>query len=413
MESCDTPLAVRMRPRTISEFVGQAQSMGEGKLLRRAIRAKRLPSVILWGPSGCGKTTLGILISQELGACFEYLNAAFATVTVVKRVIDAAKKVREAEGRKTCIFIDEIHRFNKLQQEALIPDTELGTISFVGATIYNPSYYLIPSLISRSVVAAFKPLSQDDLLVLMRRALSDNERGLGLSAVTIEPGALEYIATIASGDARRALNALEVGIVSTPPDTRGQIVFTVAAAQESIQRNLFYDKKDTYHYDTISAFIKSIRGSDPDSALFWLAKMLAAGEDPRFIARRLVILASEDIGNAEPMALVLTTSCFKAVEFVGRPEADLNLAQTTIYCATCPKSNSATVALMKAKEDVARAPAEVPEHLKPHSKGYKYPHNFGGYVVQDYGGRNAYYTPTRAGYEKKIKEFLSNLREES
>ncbi|MCM8819784.1 MAG: replication-associated recombination protein A [Candidatus Omnitrophica bacterium] len=405
----DLPLAVRLRPQSLNEFIGQEHILGRGKFLWRAIVSGRISSLILSGPSGCGKTSLGFIIAKELDADFQYLNAAFSSVEQVKKIILKSRQNLEKNKKKTVIFIDEIHRFNKLQQESLVPDTETGQIIFIGATIYNPFYYLIPSLISRSIVAKFKPLKKEDILVILKKALEDKERGLGKLEIEISQEALDYIATIASGDARKALTALEIGVFSSQTQD-GKIIFDIDVAKESIQKNIFYDKKDSYHYDTISAFIKSIRGSDPDSALYWLAKMLIAGEDPRFIARRLVILASEDIGNACTFALVLATSCFKAIELVGLPEAELILAQTTIYLASCPKSNSCYLAINSAKKDVEeKETKEVPEHLRTHSKDYKYPHKFGGYVEQDYGINKKYYFPKDIGEEKRIKEFLENL----
>lgn len=410
MPNDTTPLALRLRPTSLEEFVGQSHILGEGKLLRRAIISKRVPSLILWGPAGCGKTTLGFIIAKSLEADFKYLNASFSSVAEVKKLIVEAKKKLEAEGKKTIVFIDELHRFNKLQQESLIPDTESAQINLIGATIYNPYYYLIASLISRSIVCGFKPLITDEIIIILRRALEDKKRGLGMLHIDISAEALEHIAKLCAGDARKALSALEIGVFSTSPQD-GRIVFDIKVAQESIQKNIFYDKKETYHYDTISAFIKSVRGSDIDSALYWLAKMLLSGEDPRFIARRLTILASEDIGNANPFALVLATSCFKAVEFVGSPEADLILAHTTIYLAASPKSNSSYLAITKAKQDVENEETkEVPSHIKTHSKDYKYPHDYGGYVKQDYGIHKQYYVPKEIGEEKKIKEFLEKLQ---
>ncbi|UCG34648.1 MAG: replication-associated recombination protein A [Candidatus Omnitrophota bacterium] len=405
----NVPLAVRLRPHDLEEFVGQSHVLGEGKLLRRAITSKRVPSLILWGPPGCGKTTLGFIVAKELGADFEYINAAFSSVAEIKKIIARGRDRFSKEGKKEVLFIDEIHRFNKLQQEALIPDTELASIHLVGATIYNPSYYLIPSLISRSLVAKFKPLTKEDILFILDRTVKD-KNNWGSVLVEADEDALDYIATLSSGDARKALNALEIGVISTTARDDNKIVIDLGVARESIQKNVFYDKKDSYHYDTISAFIKSIRGSDVDSALYWLAKMLAAGEDPRFIARRLVILASEDVGNANPFALVLATSCFKAVEFVGMPEAQLNLAHTTIYLAASPKSNASYMALKRAQEDIEEEETnEVPQHIKTHSKDYKYPHSYGGYVEQDYGAKKRYYFPKDIGEERRIKQFLEYL----
>jgi len=407
----DLPLAVRMRPKNLDEFVGQAHVLADGCLLRRAILSKRVTSIILCGPAGCGKTSLGFIVAENLGAEFEYLNAAFSSVAGVKKAIEKAKIKLAKQNKKTTIFIDEIHRFSKLQQEALVPDTESGSIILIGATIYNPFYYLIPSLISRSIVAKFKPLKKEEVAVLLKRALRDKERGLGNLEVEITNKALDYITEVSGGDARTALGAIELGALSTEPNSCGKISFTFEVAKESIQKKILYDRKDNYHYDTISAFIKSVRGSDVDSALYWLAKMLKAGEDPRFIARRLVILASEDIGNANPFALVLATSCFQSVEFVGVPEANLILAQSTIYLAASPKSNSAYLAIKRAEEAVETEEIqEVPQHLKTHSKDYKYPHSFGGWVEQDYGARFKFYFPKEVGDEKKLKEFLENLK---
>ncbi|MFH1505345.1 MAG: replication-associated recombination protein A [Candidatus Omnitrophota bacterium] len=406
MSNQETPLAVRMRPQSLDEFAGQGHILGPGRLLRRALISKRISSLILWGPAGCGKTTLGFIAAKQLGACFEYLNAAFSSVSAVKKIIEKARDKLQKQGEKTVIFIDEIHRFNKLQQESLVPDTESANISLIGATIYNPYYYLIPSIISRSITAPFKPLSQEDIISLLIRAFKDKEKGLGNLNIQVTNKALEHIAAACSGDARTALTALEIGAFSTPLDQEGKIIFDLETAKESIQKKIFYDRRDGYHYDTISAFIKSIRGSNVDSALYWLAKMLKGGEDPRFIARRMVILASEDIGNANPFALVLAVNCFKAVEFVGLPEAQLNLAQTVIYLAASAKSNSAYLAIKKAIESVEEEEIkEVPEHIKTHSKDYKYPHNFDGYVKQEYGVNKKYYFPKEIGEEKKIKEF--------
>lgn len=406
----NTPLAVRLRPQNFDDFIGQKHILAEGKLLRRAIVAKRLPSLIFYGPAGCGKTTLGLIVAKNVDADFIYLNASFTSSVEVKKIILNAKNKLAKEGRRTVLFIDEIHRFNKLQQESLVPDTESASINLIGATIYNPYYYLIPSLISRAILAEFKPLMKEDIITILNRALSDKINGLGDMNIECSNEAIEHIAILSAGDARKALSSLEIGIFSTKTDASGKINFGLNEAKESIQKNIFYDKKDNYHYDTISAFIKSVRGSDVDSALYWLAKMIKSGEDPRFIARRLVILASEDIGNANPFALVLATSAFKAVEFIGKPESDLILAQATIYLAGSPKSNSACLAIGNAKNDIEREEAkEVPEHIKTHSKDYKYPHSFGGFVEQDYGARKKYYFPKNVGEEKKIKEFLENL----
>lgn len=405
------PLAVKVRPQGLDAFVGQEHVLGEGKLLRRAIISQRIASLLLWGPAGCGKTTLGLIVAKTMGADFECFNAAFATVSVIKKAIEKGKEQFQKTNTKTVIFIDEIHRFNKLQQESLVPDTENARIILIGTTIYNPHYYIIPSLISRSLVANFKALTKENIQEILCRALQNKSTGLERIALEVKKEALEYFALYSNGDARKALSALELAIFSTPPDKEGRVCVDIAAAKESIQKNIFYDRGDSYHYDTISAFIKSVRGSDVDSALYWLARMIVGGEDPRFIARRLVILASEDIGNAQPMGLLLAASCFKAVEYVGSPEADLILAQVTIFLAASPKSNSAAIAIQRAKEEVENEETkEVPAHIKTHSQDYKYPHAYGGYVSQDYGIHKKFYVPLEAGEEKKLKEFLEKVR---
>jgi len=409
MQKSELPLAVRLRPENLDEFIGQKQVLDKDKLLKRAIIAKRISSLILWGPVGSGKTSLGFIIAKELEADFEYLNAAFSSVGTLKKIIEKAKEKTE-KGKKTVIFLDEIHKFNKLQQEILVPDTETSKIILIGATIYNPYYYIISSLISRSLVTKFEPLSKEEVILLLKRALQDSNRGLGALDLKVTDEALEYLAIASGGDARSALGALEIGALSINLEKQTGAIFDLGVAKECIQKKNFYDRKDTYHYDTISAFIKSIRGSNVDSALYWLAKMLKSGEDPRFIARRLVILASEDIGNANPFALVLATSCFKAVEFVGLPEANLILAQATIYLATSIKSNASYLAIKTASEDVEKEETkQVPSHLKTHAKDYKYPHDFGGYVEQNYGVLKKYYFPKEIGEEKRIKEFLDLL----
>jgi putative ATPase len=412
----NTPLAARMRPKTLDGFVGQKHILGTGKILRRVITSGRISSLLFYGPPGSGKTALGFIVANTAKAKFHYLNAAFTSIKEVKKILIQAKKGLTESGHPTLLFIDEIHRFNKLQQESLVPDTESGEIILIGATIYNPHYYMIPSLISRSIVARFYPLDKNNIGTLLKSALTDKEKGLGDKKIKITDKAIDYLATMCSGDARKALNSLEVGVLSSPPNDKGEIFFNLAVAEESIQKNLIYDKKANHHYDTISAFIKSVRGSDPDSALYWLAKMLASGDDPRFIARRLVILASEDIGNANPFALTLATSCFQAVEFIGMPEAKIPLGQVTIYLACSPKSNSAYQAINRAFEEVKnKQTREVPDQIKTHAKNYKYPHtnqvdqDIGGYVSQDYGIKEKYYSPLAVGEEKKIKHFLETL----
>ncbi|MCF7894957.1 MAG: replication-associated recombination protein A [Candidatus Omnitrophica bacterium] len=412
----NTPLAVKMRPRTLDQFIGQKHILGEGKILKRVIASQRISSLLFYGPPGCGKTALGFIVANTIKAEFRYLNAAFTSIKEVKEILLEAKKNLDKGGHPTLLFIDEIHRFNKFQQEALVPDTESGEITLIGATIYNPHYYMIPSLISRSIVARFYSLGKNEIIKIIKNALIDKERGLGKKKIKITDKAIEYLATMCSGDARKALSSLEIGALSIPSNKKDEILFDLSVAKESIQKNMVYDKKANHHYDTISAFIKSVRGSDPDSALYWLAKMLASGDDPRFIARRLVILASEDIGNANPFALTVATSCFQAVEFIGMPEARITLAQTTIYLACCPKSNSAYQAIALALQDIEQEKGqEVPEQIKTHSKNYKYPHtnqvdeSIGGYVKQNYGARKQYYFPLAIGREKKLKQFLKNL----
>ncbi|MBU1121090.1 MAG: replication-associated recombination protein A [Candidatus Omnitrophota bacterium] len=404
------PLAVRIRPQILEDFVGQQHILSQGSMLYRAIKSRRVPSFIFWGPPGCGKTTLGHIISREIGAEYKYLNAAFSSSAQVKKIIVDSRQLYDKQQQKTVIFVDEFHRFNKLQQEALVPDTEVGSIYFIGTTIHKPYHYVIPSLISRSIISEFKPLQVKDIIFVLNRALANEEKGLGKLGVEASLGAVEYIAANCGGDARSALTALELGVLSTVKNQQGKIVFDLESARQSIQRKTFYDKKGSYHYDTISAFIKSVRGSDVDSSLFWLAKMIKGGQDARFIARRLIILASEDIGNANPFALVLATNCFKSIEVVGPPEEDLILAQVTIYLASSPKSNTAYMAIKRAKDDAEHQEySEVPKHLMNHSTNYKYPHSFGGYVKQDYGAPNSYYCPKDIGEEKKIKKFLEYL----
>ena len=377
-----------------------------------------LPPLIFYGPPGSGKTSLGFIIARCLCAEIIYLNAAFSSLKEVKEILKTARGKLKQRKQKTVLFIDEIHRFNKLQQEILIPDTEMGTINFIGATIYNPRYYLINSLVSRVVIAQFKPLTTDDIIAILKRALLDKIKGLGRLKLEITDEALEYIALYSSGDARKALTSLEIGSLTTLAESNGRIIFDLSVARQTIQKNIFYDKKGTYHYDTISAFIKSIRGSDPDSALYWLAKMLLSAEDPRFIARRLIILSSEDIGNADPGALTMAVSCFRAVEAVGLPEAQLILAQATLYLACAPKSNASYKALNLALTDVnQKQNQDVAEHIKTRNKAYKYPHSYhitdskiGSFVKQDYGAPRRYYFPQDAGAEKRIKDFLGRIR---
>ncbi len=420
----DSPLSARMRPQTLDEYVGQKHILGPGKLLTRAIEADRISSLILYGPPGVGKTTLAQCIGHKTESHFERLNAVASNVEEMRKVIAAAQNRRRTTGGKTILFIDEIHRFNKAQQDVLMPDIEEGNIILIGATVFNPSFALISPLLSRSLVFELEPINKEDMLALLKRALGDAERGLGFLNVKAEAGALEFLAEICDGDARRALNALEVAVLSTPKDAKGRVVLTLAAAEQSVQRKqINYDANGDAHYDTISAFIKSMRGSDPDAALYWMAKMLHAGEDPRFIARRICICASEDVGNADPQALVLSTSAMQAAEFVGMPEARIILAHAAVYVACAPKSNAVYLGIDKALDDVRKNRTQpVPAPLKDahykgakklgRGQGYKYAHDFPNhYVEQEYMPHpTTYYEPTDQGYEAKIKDRLTNLK---
>ena len=422
--AADAPLAARMRPRTLDEVVGQRRIVGEGKLLRRAIEADRVSSILLFGPPGTGKTSLAQVIAASTRSRFERVNAVESSVSDLRRILAAAALRAKQGGPATLLFIDEIHRFNKAQQDVLLPDVESGRVRLIGATTHNPFFYVNSPLVSRSQVFQLEPLSESDLRDLMERALEDEERGLGGRNIRLDGDAAAHLATISDGDARKCLNALELAALTTPPDAAGGIHITLAVAEESIQRKaVVYDGDGDAHYDTISAFIKSMRGSDPDAAIYWLAKMIYAGEDPRFIARRVVICASEDVGLADSNALVVATAAAQAVELVGLPEAQLNLAHAVLYIATAPKSNRATVAIGAASRDVQEGRSlAVPEHLRDahykgakklgHGAGYKYSHDYeGGYVPQAYlpEGRR-YYEPTEHGLEKRIKERLDYWR---
>jgi putative ATPase len=417
-EPVESPLAWRMRPRVLSEFVGQTHVLGPGKLLRRAIETGRFMSLILYGPPGTGKTALAHLIAERSSAHFVMLNAVTAGVADIRATAHEAAE----RGGKTILFIDELHRFTRVQQDGLLPDVERGTITLIGASTQNPFFAIIPALSSRSQIFEFKPLDNDDLKALILRALSDKERGFGNLAVTLTSEALDHLVAKANGDARRALNALELGVLSTPPAPDGTVLYDLQTAEESIRtKALVYDEDE--HYDTISAFIKSMRGSDPDAALYWMAKMITAGEDPLFIARRIVIAASEDVGNADPRALVLATAAYQAVERIGMPEGALPLAQAAVYVAAAPKSNAAYLGIKEALKDVEDGKLlPVPDHLKDahykgaarlgRGKGYKYPHDFPGhYTAQNYlPQKREYYKPTEQGEEKRIKDRLAGLQ---
>jgi putative ATPase len=421
----EAPLAARMRPRTLDEMVGQEHILGPGKLLRRAIEADRLGSIILWGPPGTGKTSLASVIANSTESAFEAMSAVMAGVNELRQLIAAAKNRRVMTGRRTILLVDEIHHFTKTQQDALLPHVEEGLITLIGITTENPFFEVIGALVSRSRIFRLEPLGDEDVARILRKALADDERGLGDREVELAEDALAHLVRVAGGDARIALNALELAVESTEPDQDGVIRVGLEIAEDSIQqRALLYDKDGDAHYDTTSAFIKSLRGSDPDAALYWLARMIHSGEDPRFIVRRLIIFASEDVGNADPQALTVATSAAQALEWVGLPEAQYNLAQATVYLSTAPKSNSAGgyfQALAEVREEGA---VEVPDHLKDpsrdgealgHGKDYKYPHEHGDhFVVQQYlpdrlQGRR-YYDPSDQGYEKEIRRRLDHWR---
>ena len=417
------PLAARMRPRTLAEFVGQQHFLGEGKLLRRLLKANRLSSILFYGPPGTGKTTLAQLLATETRCRFRQLSAVTSGVKELRELLDDARDTAATGGSRTLLFVDEIHRFNKAQQDALLPDVENGIVTLVGATTANPFFAVVSALVSRSQVFQFQPLSVDEIQSLLRRALADKERGLGKTAVETDDDALVYLSEVSDGDARRALNALEVGVLSS--DER-PVRLTRELAVESVQRKAInYDAGGDMHYDMVSALIKSIRGSDPDAGLYWLACMLEGGEDVRFLCRRLVILASEDVGNADPHALPLAVAAMQACEFVGLPECQLTLAQAVTYLACAPKSNASTAAIGEARTDVQQGRiVPVPRHLRDahyygakqlgHGIGYQYSHNDPeGVVAQDYlGVEREYYRPVSRGFEAEIGERLSRIREQ-
>jgi putative ATPase len=425
-----SPLSMRMRPQSIDEYIGQTHILGEGKFLSRAIEADRLTSLILYGPPGTGKTTLAHCISQKTQAVFERINAVSSNTEELRKILIASQHRRVNTGRKTILFIDEIHRFNKAQQDVLMPDLEEGNIVLIGATVFNPFFALVSPLLSRSIVFELKPLNAQEIKTILQRALNDQERGLGHLSIRIDLAALDFIAEVCDGDARKALNALEIGCLTTPAREEGGqtiIDFSLAIAQESIQRKqVVYDQDGDAHYDTVSAFIKSMRGSNPDATLYWLAKMLYAGEDPRFIARRICICAAEDVGNADPQALILAQAAMAAGEWIGLPEARIPLAQAAVYVACAPKSNAVYLGLEKALTDIKSGrTALVPEHLKDasypgakqmgHGQEYQYAHNYENHFVQQiYMPHQArYYVPTDMGYEKIIQEHLHRISSQS
>lgn len=413
-----------MRPRNLDEYVGQSHILAPGQLLRRAIEADRIQSLIFYGPPGTGKTSLAQIIARQTKSKFERLSGVESNVADMRRVLSGAGNRLENTGQSTILFIDEIHRFNKSQQDVLLPDVESGVVRLIGATTHNPFFFVNSPLVSRSQIFELRSLSEEDLYQLQQRALKDEERGLGFMKIRADDDALRHVAKIADGDARKTLSALEIAALTTPPSADGVVHINLAAAEQSIQKKaVVYDGDGDAHYDTISAFIKAMRGSDPDAALYWLAKMIHAGEDPRFIARRIVIHAAEDVGLADPMALVLANAAFQAAEFIGWPEARIPIAEATIYIATANKSNSTITAIDAALEDVRSGRTlAVPEHLRDahykgakqlgHGEGYKYAHDYEGHFVpQDYlGAEKRYYEPSDQGVEKKIKERVEKWR---
>ena len=414
------PLAARMRPRRLADYVGQAKVVGPGTLLRRLIEADRLGSVIVYGPPGVGKTTLAEIIAHETKRRFVELSATASGVKDVRDVLEAARRRLEDDGQKTCLFVDEIHRYSKAQQDVLLPDVENGVIALIGATTQNPFFALTSALVSRSRIFELEALSRDDIADILMRAVADREQGLGNERIELTPEAVALLVETSDGDARRALGALEIGVLSSP---ERPLVFTGALARESVQRKaITYDSGDT-HYDCASALIKSIRGSDADAGLYWLARMLEGGEDVRVLSRRLVILASEDIGNADPRALMIAVAAMQATEFVGLPECQLSLSQAVTYLALAPKSNACTTAISAARRDVReQAVIPVPRHLQDkhyagakqlgHGQGYENAHDAPEAIAaQDYlGVEKRYYEPTDRGFERDLSERLAEVR---
>jgi len=424
------PLAARMRPLTFAEFVGQEHLVAEGRVFRKCIEADQLPSMVFWGPPGSGKTTLAHIISNVTRAHFSSLSAVSAGVADLRRVIEEAKKRLKSSGQRTILFVDEIHRFNKAQQDAVLPFVENGTVTFIGATTENPSFEVISPLLSRCRVFRLSLLGDEDVRLIVERAIKDEERGLGEFHIAVSEEALRHLVTISDGDARVALNALEMAAFATLPDSDGSRSIDLSAIEEALQhRALLYDKSGDQHYDLISALHKSLRGSDPDAALYWLGRMLEAGEDPLYIARRLVRFASEDVGVADPQALVIVVAAQQAVHFVGLPEGNLALAEAVVYLATAPKSNSLYQAYSRVQQDIQHGRNEpVPLHLRNpvtdlmrrmgHGQGYKYAHDYPDHFIKQQNLPSSlqgkrYYVPTEQGYEKEIADRLKEWWGES
>ena len=420
----DAPLAARMRPRTLDEIVGQDHILGPGRLLRRAIEADRLSSLILYGPPGSGKTSLAAVIGEITQSHMSRTSGVLANVAELRTSMEAALHRRRMGNGRTLLFIDEIHRFNKAQQDVLLPHVEAGVVTLIGATTHNPSFFINTPLTSRSLIFELRPLSEESVVTLLQRAVMD-PRGFGDLRIDVQQSAFEHLARVCEGDARRAMNALEIAVRSTKPGRGGKITLTREVTEDSVQKKaILYDHDEDGHYDTISAFIKSVRGGDPHAAVYWLAKMLYAGEDPRFVARRLVILASEDIGNADPRGLLIADAAARAVDFVGMPEARIILSQATTYLATAPKSNASNIAINKAMADVEQSRVlPVPERLKnvkiravgkdlnAAKDTYRYPHDYAGhFVAQEYVPTTArYYEPDGMGYEEIIARRMRGL----
>lgn len=421
------PLANRLRPKTLDEFVGQEHIIGKGKLLYRAIIADKLSSIIFYGPPGTGKTTLAKIIANKTKMKFEQLNAVTSGVTDIRKVIDIAKDNMGLYNLKTILFVDEIHRFNKSQQDALLPWVEKGTVILIGATTENPFFEVNKALLSRSMIFKLEPLNDEELKRIILRGLTDKDKGFGNIDINMDENAISHLINISNGDGRIALNALELAVLTTNPDELGVVNITLEVIEECIQkRTLKYEKNGDEHYDTISAFIKSMRGSDPDATLYWLAKMIYAGEDPKFIARRIIICASEDVGNADPNALRVAIDAFNAVNFIGMPEGRIPLAQAAVYVACAPKSNSSYLGINKALDDIKnKKTGLVPMHLRDgsykgasklgHGKDYKYAHDFPNnyvnqqYLPDDFQGTK-YYNPSENGYEKIMGEYLNKIK---